>query len=108
MRHLGRTHGISITWLHDETSKPTIDLQYIDTTEMVANIMTNFFPTRKILIWIGVCNLINVIDQSLINASIGTPGGGWTARHPNNGHVAVVRKTYQIAAATSTDIFARN
>ena len=42
MRHMGRTHGISCTWLHDETSKPTIDLRYIVTADMAADIFTMF------------------------------------------------------------------
>ena len=51
MRHLGRTHGISIQWLHDETTKDTCELHYIETSSMAADIFTKFFPQSKASTW---------------------------------------------------------
>jgi len=77
MRHLGRTHGISITWLHDETTKPTCTLRYIETSRMAADIFTKFFPHRKKDTWDQVRKLINVLSPDERKQMVGSPGEGW-------------------------------
>ena len=47
MRHLGRTHGISIAYLHQEAKKEHHKLGYITTDQMAADLFTKFYPKRK-------------------------------------------------------------
>ena len=77
MRHLGRTHGISITWLNDEVSRSTCSLRYIDTLRQAADIFTKFFPKRKQSTWDDVRRLINVLSPEEIVEMVGQPGRGW-------------------------------
>jgi hypothetical protein len=44
MRHLGRTHGISISYLHQEQKTNYVKLGYINTDKMAADIFTKFYP----------------------------------------------------------------
>jgi len=80
MRHLGRTHGISIRWLHDEISKQTCSLDYIPTEYMAADIFTKFFPDLKRHTWDKVRQLINVLSPGEVEDLVGTPGAGWGVR----------------------------
>ena len=50
MRHMGRTHGISLTLLHGEVAvtKGT-KMGFIGTEQMAADIFTKFFSDRKIV-----------------------------------------------------------
>ena len=81
MRHLGRTHGISITWLHDEVGKPSCNLSYIATKYMAADIFTKFYPTDKHIVWNAVRRLINVLDPGERDRMIGFSGEGWRCQH---------------------------
>jgi hypothetical protein len=76
MRHLGRTHRISVQWLHEQLGEPNrlvpagdkkgnfaaskVSLVHTDTNRMAADIYTKAFtdPDK----WWKVCKLINVID----------------------------------------------
>jgi len=84
MRHLGRTHGISITWLHDETMKDSCELRYIETSKMAADIFTKFFPHRKRETWDKVRRLINVLSPEEIQLFAGAPGEGWYDMNPSD------------------------
>ena len=76
MRHLGRTHGICLTWLHDEIRLGRCDLGYIDTTLQAADIFTKFFPDRKKDVWGDVRRLIGVLDPVEIPSRVGGEGHG--------------------------------
>ena len=44
MRHLGRTHGVSVAWMHEQLSiHPFTDLIYTESHEMAADIYTKAF-----------------------------------------------------------------
>ena len=60
MRHMGRTHGVSLSWLTGELRDGRLDLGYIVTTSMTADIFTKFYPSCKKEIWKQVCTLISV------------------------------------------------
>ena len=47
MRHLGRTHGVSLTWLKDAIDSGRVDLGYIETDKMAADISTKFSRSAK-------------------------------------------------------------
>ena len=43
MRHLTRTHRVSVQWLHEVFSEPFLDLLYIESARQAADIMTKGF-----------------------------------------------------------------
>ena len=44
MRHLGRTHGVSVAWLHEQLAvRKLVDLEYTDSNLMAADIYTKAF-----------------------------------------------------------------
>jgi hypothetical protein len=43
MRHLGRTHGVSVAWLHERFQSDGAHLQYVDTAQQAADIYTKMF-----------------------------------------------------------------
>ena len=77
MRHIGRTHGISIAWLNQETTKDYCLLEYIDTADMAADIFTKFYPEKKKDVWVRCRKNINVLTEEEIKELIGTPGAGY-------------------------------
>ena len=60
MRHLERTHGISITSLHEHFSKDHFVLMYEITAKMAADIHTKGFTNP--LAWKKACMLINLLE----------------------------------------------
>ena len=60
MRHLERTHGISITSLHEHFSKDHFVLMYEITAKMAADIHTKGFTNP--LAWKEACMLINLLE----------------------------------------------
>ena len=60
MRHLERTHGISITSLHEHFSKDHFVLMYEITAKMAADIHTTCFTNP--LAWKKACMLINLLE----------------------------------------------
>ena len=61
MRHLERTHGISITSMHEHFKKSNYVLMYEVTSKMAADIHTKGF--KNPLAWKRACMLINLLDQ---------------------------------------------
>ena len=60
MRYIGRTHGVSVAWLHEIFQKPELSLAYEVSARMCADIFTKgFTEADKLLL---VCKLICVID----------------------------------------------
>ena len=55
IRHLSKTKGISVAWLHEICSKEDVMLRYISTSLMAADIFTKTF-TDKIK-WVHLCML---------------------------------------------------
>ena len=43
MRHISRTHGVNIGWLHDVFQQPYIHMEYVVTTLQRADIFTKAF-----------------------------------------------------------------
>ena len=77
MRHMGRTHGISLQWVHDELQKGYCELRYIDTSKMAADIFTKFFPQSKAAVWKEVRKLVNVLSPDEFKEMVGCPGAGF-------------------------------
>ena len=61
MRHLERSHGISIVWMHEMFLLSYIILIYEITSKMAADIHTKAF--RDPMAWKRACMLINVLDE---------------------------------------------
>ena len=60
MRHLGRTHRVSVTWLHERFAEPGLLLRYEMTHRQAADIYTKAF--NEALKWTAACLLINIVD----------------------------------------------
>ena len=58
MRHLERTHGISIGWMHATFQEGYVSLAYKVTAKMAANSHTKSF--KGSVSWTHACQLINV------------------------------------------------
>ena len=65
MRHLSRTHGISISWLHEQCREDDIEMRYITTTLMAADIYTKAF--QDAVKWNNLCEQINLIEPSALS-----------------------------------------
>ncbi len=62
MRQLGRTHGICISWLHEQCRGIQIQIEYVTTTLMAADIYTKAFQDAAK--WTNLCEQINIVEQS--------------------------------------------
>ena len=60
VRHLERTHGISIPSMHEHFKKSNYVLMYEATSKMAADIHTKGF--KNPLAWKRACMLINLLD----------------------------------------------
>ena len=47
MRHISRTHGVNVQWLHDAYSKRLFNMKVTKTDEQVADIFTKHMPEKK-------------------------------------------------------------
>ena len=65
MRHLSRTHGIAISWLHEQYNEDDVRLAYITTTLMAADIYTKAFQDATK--WTNLCEQINLIDVTQLS-----------------------------------------
>ena len=65
MRHIERSHGISIVWMHEMFLLSYIILIYEITSKMAADIHTKAF--RDPMAWKRACMLINVLDEKDIS-----------------------------------------
>ena len=66
MRYIGRTHGVSVAWLHERFKDPSVRLIYEKSDRMCADIYTKAFTQAEK--WDEVCELINVIDPKRLDA----------------------------------------
>ncbi len=62
MRHLHRTHGIHISWMYDQCMSDQIQVRYVTTTLMAADIYTKAF--QDAVKWNNLCEHINIVEQS--------------------------------------------
>ena len=67
MRHLSRTHGTSISWLHEQCQGDGIQVEYVTTTLMAADIYTKALTDAEK--WINFCEQINLVEP----ADLGRP-----------------------------------
>ena len=66
MRHLERTHGISIQWTHEIFQNDLIYLVYEVTSKMCADIHTKAFKDH--MTWKRACMLINILSYDEISS----------------------------------------
>ena len=66
MRHLERTHGISIQWMHEIFQNDLIYLVYEITSKMCADIHTKAFKDH--MTWKRACMLINILSYEDISS----------------------------------------
>ena len=66
MRHLERTHGISIQWMHEIFQNDLIYLVYEVTSKMCAHIHTKAFKDH--MTWRRACMLINILSYDDISS----------------------------------------
>ena len=64
MRHLGRTHRVSLAFLHEVVENQDISIEHCDTDWMCADIFTKAFPARDK--WNHVRTVIAHIDPKLV------------------------------------------
>ena len=62
MRHIGRTHGVSIAWLWERFQHDEYDLSYCDTADQAADIYTKAFTDK--FKWAHACELAGVLEPS--------------------------------------------
>ena len=60
MRHMNRTHRVSLRWLHEVLCQPGVTINYCDTKEMAADIFTKFFPNAKAETWLKACEMLGM------------------------------------------------
>ena len=61
MRHLGRTHRVSVAWMHETFSPLAVQLLYEKTHRKCADIYTKSFADATK--WYAACLLIGVVDR---------------------------------------------
>ena len=101
MRHLERTHEISITSLHEHFSKDHFVLMYEITAKMAADIHTKGFTNP--LAWKKACMLINLLDpEDLGSKQLGRLSPGetrspifHTLKHPYC-HLRCIVRVFQV------------
>ena len=73
MRYLGRTHRISVAWLHERFLQKDATLVYEVTTKMCADIYTKAFsdPNK----WEAACWLISVVDPAVLSKLVAMGDG---------------------------------
>ena len=68
MRHMGRTHRVSIAWLHERFAENDVALFYEETSRQAADIYTKAFD--NVDKWKQACWLIGVVDPSALLGQI--------------------------------------
>ena len=47
MRHLARTHRVSVAWLHEQHQREDFEFSYVDTDNMAADMFTKSIPNPQ-------------------------------------------------------------
>ena len=63
MTHVGRTHGLSIAWLHEQLKSKNVKMYRADGELMAADIFTKPFPEGKASAWNNNLRLINIASS---------------------------------------------
>ena len=71
LRHVGRTHRVSIHWLHERFQEPHYKLEYCESADQAADVFTKAFQDR--LRWARACELINHVVPSQVVRYAGVP-----------------------------------
>ena len=66
MRHLGRSHGICIAWMHEAFQEGYVGLAYEVTAKMAADIHTKAFKDG--VSWAHACQLINIFPPEQLQS----------------------------------------
>ena len=82
MKHMTRTHGISVSWLHEVCGHANIELLYQETASQRADILTKVFKTAAS--WGDVCNLL----QMSLKGTGGSPAFNKGAKPTDRGHAS--------------------
>ena len=64
IRHMGRTHKVSIAWLSERHNEGCFELQETVSYEMAADIFTKFFPANKAREWQNDLRLIGLFGTN--------------------------------------------
>ena len=67
LQHIGRTHGVSVSWLHDVLTKGHFKLQDVHTKRQCADVFTKAFSVPEA--WQLAIRLIGVVKGSFISSS---------------------------------------
>ena len=62
MRHLGRVHGVAIGFMHEQFQTPLMQMEYVTTSLMAADIYTKEFTDAAK--WKNLCMQINIFSKS--------------------------------------------
>jgi len=79
MRHVGRTHGVCMAWLHEVFAKPEMKLEFVDTLHQAADIFTKAFGSKEK--WEQVCALVSHLPEAG-RAALFAPARGASAAAP--------------------------
>jgi hypothetical protein len=71
LRHISRTHGVNVSWLHEVFQKPEFRLHYQPTQGQCSDIFTKAFTSSAS--WGHACDLIGLLPDEL--SSSGRGGG---------------------------------
>ena len=82
MRYIGRTHGVSVAWLHETFKSKDLDLAYEVSSRMCDDIYTKAFPDADK--WKLACWLINVCDPKELN-NFANQSKEWHTTPPQSG-----------------------
>ena len=84
MRHLGRVHGVTVAWLHEQYSGGLFEMAYEPSATMAADVFTKGFTNPEL--WKSVCWLVSVVNPediatfcSTVGAPLPPPQGGTKA-----------------------------
>ena len=61
MRHLLRTHGVAVAWLHEQFTQGRYRLIYTPSAFQAADVYTKSFDNSDK--WVSVCQLINLLPS---------------------------------------------
>jgi hypothetical protein len=65
LRHIKRTHSVSVAWIHERVASDDIQLHDCVSAVMDADIFTKHFISRDT--WIDVCSLIGIVEPHYMN-----------------------------------------
>ena len=73
MRHIGRVHGISVSFMHQEVNRTDTSIGHLDSKMMAADIHTKAYPDSKVADWNSVRRNVCVFSPDELKY-VGSPG----------------------------------